>query len=157
MTAQVCVRAANRPDPHVFSSNGHRDGTDPRHQRSRIERPATPSSDGCYEIRLHLGREVTASWAGLLALNGGVLEAAMGMLLAVRGLRPWRAGRELVEVVPKPARWMVSSWAGALAMVENTARAVASASALGGEVGLVHPGSPPEPVGPGISHCWKSS
>ena len=52
------------------------------------------------------------------------------MLSPVRGLRPWRAGRLLVEKVPNPAMVTVSSLARASLMAENTAFTAPSAVAL---------------------------
>ena len=65
----------------------------------------------------------------------------------VRGFRPWRAGRDFVEKLAKPAILRVSPLASASMMVENTALTVASALGLGMDVraatqaGLVHEGS----------------
>ena len=46
----------------------------------------------------------------------------MAMWSPVRGLRPWRAGRDLVEEVPKPAILAVSPWESVSAMVGRGAR-----------------------------------
>ena len=51
-------------------------------------------------------------------------------LSGARGLRPWRAGRDFGEMVPKPATVTISPPTRASAMAENTGLTAASAPAL---------------------------
>ena len=55
----------------------------------------------------------------------------MSMLSPVRGLRPFRAARRLVENVPNPAMATLSFLASVSEMVEKTALTSRSAVALG--------------------------
>ena len=60
----------------------------------------------------------------------------MALRSPVRGLRPSRGGRVLVEKVPNPAMVTVSPFASVSVMVVNTALTAASEAALVSEVRL---------------------
>ena len=57
----------------------------------------------------------------------------MAMLSPVRGFRPWRAARILVENVPNPAMLTVSPFASTSLIAENIAFTALSAAALDSE------------------------
>lgn len=81
-------------------------------------RPRKRASAGRNEVHLHLSGYLTASQRVLPTLNESAVEAAMAVLSPVRGLRPWRAGRDRVEKAPKLAIVAVSPPASASAMAE---------------------------------------
>ena len=151
--AHACAAAANRRN-HPISSlpRTSLQLQPPTSALSDQAQPPRPLSAVGSETRAHLNRQATASRRVLPALNAGVVEAAMSMRSPVRGVPASagraRSGREGAEACDPDGlatgkRVGDGREHGAHGGVGVRAGQRSLGGDAGGEVGLVHSGSPP--------------